>query len=115
MHRDPETRYLKEDVAEFHCIGYLNLSKMLHQSIYTRNTGISSTPIPPPDFLLSCSSRSRRAFSHCRTSDEDERGSCTGSGLIGGDGSGGTGLLETFEDGATEVGVARGVVSRKDR
>lgn len=80
---------------------------------HTRNTGISSIPIPLPDFFLSFSSRSRRAFNRCLTSDSDERDSSNGSDLTGGDGAGGIGLLEGFEDGGIEVGATRGVTSRK--
>ena len=85
-------------------------------SLHTRNTGISSIPIPLLDFfLLSISSRSRRAFIRCLTSDTDERCSCIGSGLTGGEGLGGTGCLEGFEDeGVLVAGTVRGVMSRKD-
>lgn len=83
--------------------------------VYTRNMGISSTPpIPPPAFLFfAFSSRSRRAFSRCRTSDTDGRGSAGGSCLSnGGDGSGGTGALDGFEDWGIGVGAVRCVLSR---
>ena len=102
------------NVIVFHRVS-TSTPNCLHQ-LPTRNTGISSTPIPLLDFLLlSFSSRSRRAFSRCLTSDKDERGSCSGSCLTGGEGVGGIGRLEGFEDGGIlGGGAARGVMSGKD-
>ena len=81
---------------------------------HTRNTGISSTPIPPLDFRLSFSSRSRRALSRCLTSARDVRGSWTGLGFRGGDGSRGVDFWKRVEEGGFEGFVERGFVSRDD-
>ncbi len=98
-------------------IAVLSIQLSKDYAIHTRKMGISSAPIIPPDPLLSFSALSFRAWIRrlralISSRLGDERGSSSGSYMIGGSGSfwGFFGVLA----GNVEVGVGSGVISRRD-